>query len=164
MLLGFLCAVAHGTALPLLMLYFGFLTDGFISQEISSTAAQNISNLTGLSNINCSSVFNLTVGNLTFVDTTITSVLRSSLDPALENFECLLDAEFISEINIIVLAFVGIAGGVMILSALQIATFQFTAERQVYKIRIRYYRAIMRQEIAWFDANPTGALVNRLSE
>lgn len=164
MLLGFFCAVAVGTALPILMLYFGFLTDSFIFQEISSTLARSIGNQTGLNDINCNSVFNFTQGNLTFVDSTISSVLQSSPDSRLRSIECLLDAEFISEINTIVLAFVGIAVAVMILSSLQIATFQFTAERQVYKIRVLYYRAILRQEIAWFDANPTGALVNRLSE
>ena len=77
---------------------------------------------------------------------------------------CLLGGTFIAEINIYTYAFIGIALGVWLVSMIQVATFQFTSERQVHRIRLLYYRAIMRQDIAWFDENPTGALVNRLSE
>ena len=162
MLLGFLCAVGHGIALPLLMLFFGNLTDSFIYHEISSDIAQNVSNQTGIMDINCGSVFNFTAGNSTF--TSITMILESFEVAGFEDVECLLGGDFISDINASVFAFIGIAIGVAILATLQISTYQFAAERQVYKIRVRYYRAILRQDIAWFDANPTGALVNRLSE
>ena len=164
MVLGFFSAVINGTALPLLMLFFGNLADTFILQDISSDIARNVSNQTGMDVVNCDSVFNYTLGNFTFQDATITTVLRSTEGAGFSDAECLLGADFISEVDTSVIAFVGIAIVVMIASSLQISTFQFAAERQVYKIRVRYYRAVLRQDIAWFDANPTGALVNRLSE
>ena len=163
MLLGTLCAIAHGTALPLLMLFFGDLSDSFIYQDISSGIARNVSNQTGM-DINCSSIFNYTLNDVTFPDVNITSILQSLPNAGFQDARCLLGAEFISEINITVLTFVGIGVGVVIVATLQICTFQFAAEQQVYNIRLRYYRAIMRQDIAWFDSNPTGELVNRLSE
>lgn len=161
MLIGAVAAIAHGIGLPLLMLFFGDLTNSFIQQEISSAVALNVSNQTGM-DVNCSSVFDYTLGNFSLPDATITMVIQSfNLQ---SEFECLLGGEFFSQINITVLAFVGIAVAVFIGTVIQITSFQFAAERQVYKIRLRYYRSIMRQNIAWFDANPTGELVNRLSE
>lgn len=163
MLLGALCAIAHGAALPLLMRYFGQIINTLIFQDISSRFARDISNQTGME-INCSSVFNYTLGNLTLTDTTITSIFQDIPGSGFPNAECLLGDEFISQVDIIVLIFVGIAVGVLVVATLQVFTYQFAAERQVYKIRTLYYRAILRQDIAWFDTNPTGELVNRLSE
>lgn len=160
MLIGFVCAVAHGAAFPLLMLLFGYLTENFIFHEVSTQLAQNVSSLTGI-NVTCSSIFNYTIGNVTFVDTTIDMILKP---PTSIYAECLLSEEFISVVNRNVYALVGVTVGVFLACTIQIATFQFAAERQVHKIRLRYYRAIMRQNIAWFDANPTGGLVSRLSE
>ena len=42
--------------------------------------------------------------------------------------------------------------------------YQTACERQLYKIRLNYYRAILRQDIGWFDGNPSGELASRLSE
>ena len=162
MLVGAVAAIAHGAALPLLMLYFGNLTDLFINEEVSSAIAESYTAQTGM-DVNCSSVFDFTVDeNVTLIGTTITMVIQNRSQ--LNNAECVLEDDFIDEINVVILVFVAIAVGVFIMSALQISTYQLSAERQVYKIRSNYYRAIMRQNIAWFDSNPTGELVNRLSE
>ena len=163
MLVGVVAAMAHGVSLPALMLFFGNLVDSFIYQGISSDFAQDVINQTGIAEINCSSVFNYTLGNITFVDTNMTTFLQSQSD-RLANIECLLNDEFISEVNITVFIFIGIAVAVMIVSAIEICTFQFASERQVYRIRLYYYRAVMRQNIAWFDENSSGAIVSRLNE
>lgn len=159
MLVGTLCAIAHGSALPLLFLFFGDLINNFLSEEISSLIAQNVSNLTGME-INCSSVFNVTFDSVTLVDATITSIQESQQF----NTKCLLGSDFISNINTIVYIMVGIAVTVFIVAVVQVASYQLAAERQVHTIRLKYYRSIMRQDIAWFDDNRTGELVNRLSE
>ena len=179
MILGFFAAVANGSTLPLLMLYFGNILDIFISQEVSFQIAANLTNLTGISNIDCSTTFDNftslspggsgagTIGTSTAGTTStgiITETLQSIPDSRFSNLECLLGDAFIGEINIIVFIFVGLAVGVLLCSFIEVSTFQFAAERQTYRIRLRYYRAIMRQNIAWFDENPTGGLVNRLSE
>lgn len=163
MLLGALAAIVHGTALPVLFLFFGDLLDSFIYQAISSGIAQGVSNQTG-TGIDCSSVFNITLGNNTVTDVNITYVIQNLPNSSFTGIGCLLGADFINQINVTILVFVGIAIVVLIVAWMQICTYQFSAERQVHKIRLRYYRAIMRQNIAWFDENPTGELVNRLSE
>ena len=164
MLLGTACAILHGSALPLLMLFFGDLTNTFIFQQLSYGVAQNISQALGVdvSEISCETMFNVTIGDT--VVTSITETLRAINDTRLEDAECVLGAEFIGTINTLVLTFLALAVGVFITSSMQVLTFQLAAERQTKKIRLSYYRAIMRQNIAWFDSNPTGELVNRLSE
>ena len=47
---------------------------------------------------------------------------------------------------------------------LQVTLFQLAAERQVTKIRTLFFRAILKQEISWFDLNPTGEINSRLNE
>ena len=46
----------------------------------------------------------------------------------------------------------------------QISTMQLACERQVYKIRLAYYRAVLHQDIGWFDLNASGELTSRLNE
>ena len=43
------------------------------------------------------------------------------------------------------------------------AFMDLAAERMAHKIRINYFRAIMRQEIGWFDKTSSGELTTRLT-
>jgi ATP-binding cassette subfamily B (MDR/TAP) protein 1 len=49
---------------------------------------------------------------------------------------------------------------------LQVGMFQIAGERLVLKLRLLSIKAIMKQEMGWFDRaeNSTGALMSRLSE
>ena len=160
-LLGTLAAMAHGACLPLLWLFFGSLTNTFISQSISVEFVSNYSllNLT----IDCDSVIDFPPVNSTLNNVTITDVLQQGIGFSGE-VKCLTGEDFILAINMDVLTFVFFGIAVFLVALSHISLFQMTAERQVYRIRKEYYRAILRQDIAWFDANPCGELANRLSE
>ena len=176
MLVGSILAICHGVALPLLMLVFGDLTNAFINRDISQQLA-------GLSNgtIDCSLTFPPIFHNFTvtqFLDATNMSagvdcsyVLTPSStinDFVVNCFQdearCLTNGEFIGVVNIQVFYFLGIAAAVFICAYFQISLFQTACERQVHKIRLCFYHAILKQEIGWFDANPSGELSSRLSE
>jgi len=47
---------------------------------------------------------------------------------------------------------------------LQTTMFRFSSERQIKRIRVLFFRAILRQEIGWFDINSTGELSSRLNK
>ena len=143
--------MAHGAALPLLLLFFGDLTDVFINQAVTVFYIDLV-NITG---VDCSSTFLFNGFN-----TTITELIRLNSSTG----TCLFEDDFIREINNQTYAFVGIGAAVFILAYIQISFVQAAAERQVYKIRLKYYRAVLRQNIAWFDDNPTGEVATRLSE
>ena len=72
--------------------------------------------------------------------------------------------DFLQIINTQVYIFLGIAAGVFIAATLQITLYQLAAERQVYKIRLLFYQAILRQNIGWFDSNPSVDVASRLTE
>ena len=148
MLLGAIAAIAHGAVFPLLWLFLGNFVDVFIAQTATSTVYSRLN----LTNASCSTPIddfnNLTVGNL----------IRQN------GSTCISGDDFINEVNNITFAFIGVGIAALIVAYVQIAFIQTAAERQVYKIRLRYYRAVLRQDIAWFDVNPTGEVATRLSE
>lgn len=76
---------------------------------------------------------------------------------------CLTDDLFIAEINTLVYTFIGIAMGAFLFATFQIWFFRLAAERQVYKIRMAYYRAVLQQEQGWFDLIATGTLSSHLT-
>ena len=53
---------------------------------------------------------------------------------------------------------------IMIIAYLQNMLWNTAAERQIHKIRLQFFRAILRQEIAWFDTHKAGELTSRSSE
>lgn len=177
MLLGTILAAVHGAALPVMMLIFGDLTNAFINQDISQVFSFFLTNNT----IVCDTVdvFNSSLHGLTPAQVTASATMPISCNLTFspnityDEFirtcvssaaECFTDGDFISTINIQVYIFVGIAVGVFLFATGEISFFQLACERQVHKIRVLYYRAILRQEIGWFDANPSGELSSRLSE
>ena len=57
-----------------------------------------------------------------------------------------------------------IGGGVILVGYMQTATWQSAAYGQCQRIRVKLLRAIIRQEIGWFDVHETGELNTRLAE
>ncbi|NXF94574.1 MDR1 protein, partial [Eubucco bourcierii] len=56
----------------------------------------------------------------------------------------------------------GIAAGVLLAAYVQTSFWTLAAGRQIKKIREKFFHAIMRQEIGWFDMNDVGELNTRL--
>uniref|UniRef100_A0A8C3P4M8 ABC-type xenobiotic transporter n=1 Tax=Cyanoderma ruficeps TaxID=181631 RepID=A0A8C3P4M8_9PASS len=56
----------------------------------------------------------------------------------------------------------GIAAGVLLAAYIQTSFWTLAAGRQIKKIREKFFHAIMRQEIGWFDVNDAGELNTRL--
>lgn len=155
MLIGSIAAIAHGAGLPLLMLFFGNLINTFIYEAITATTIEELNiNLTGL-DIDCYTV-------LPAVNRSLQDIIDVTFNNSMAR--CILEDTFIAETNNIVYIFLGIAAAVWLAAYAQVGFFQAAAERQTHKIRLRYYKAILRQDIAWFDENPSGELANRISE
>ncbi|GFR58636.1 bile salt export pump [Elysia marginata] len=68
--------------------------------------------------------------------------------------------------EMIKLSLIYIGGGFVVSLAAfgQVILFVYTAERQVIRMRLAFYRNIMRQEMAWFDANSCGEMTVKLTE
>ena len=74
------------------------------------------------------------------------------------------DGNFSSAVSTICSAFLIIGGGSFILSLGELTFLNISATRQIRRIRNLYYRAILRQNIGWFDLNNAGDLGSRLAE
>ncbi|CAG8574146.1 4069_t:CDS:1 [Paraglomus brasilianum] len=59
--------------------------------------------------------------------------------------------------------FIALGAGTFILSYLQMAFWMVAGENQAKRIREKYYAAIMRQDISFFDAISTGNVTSRIS-
>ena len=149
--------MANGASFPLLWLFLGSFVNTFSSQTVTTRFFRNISTELSLTNISCSTVLFGPTMNMTTVADFISTTTSGA-------FSCVTNDEFLISVNNIALAFVGIGLAAFLVAYIQISFMQTAAERQVYKIRLKYYRAVLRQNIAWFDANPTGEITTRLSE
>ncbi len=174
MLIGSVISIAHGVGLPVFTNVFGDFINVFIDQEIT----QKLGFLGNDTDVNCKdpNTFNplyvgLSIANLTnntfpcpYVITNISnysSVIESCFS---SGNKCLDNVDFIEKVNLLLFYFIGITGGVFILSFFQLSLFQTACERQVKKIRLAYYKSIMRQEIEWFDYNSCGEIACRMAE
>jgi len=175
MFFGTLAALAHGAALPAFTVIFGDFVSVFVNQAITSSL-EKVFVLNNFTAFTCNSPF-----NFTYYGQTVSGITGGGLDCSYvinstttynefimacfsSTNDCLSDSDFISRIDILAFIFIGIGVGVFLCGTVQVALFQAACERQVKKIRLAFYNAIMRQEVGWFDANPTGELASRLTE
>ena len=113
--------------------------------------------------------FQLQRSNIELLSLTITNTSNypSILNRINENgnsLECLDREAFIQGVNTLVYVIVTVSIAIFLFAYLEVSVFQIACERQVKKIRLAFYRAIMRQEVGWFDANPSGELTSRMAE
>ncbi|XP_061185823.1 ATP-dependent translocase ABCB1-like [Saccostrea echinata] len=160
MIFGSFCAVCHGAALPSMMIVFGDTTDTFVNSGIYYNWLLNISSYLATAGITIGQA----VANPSILSSHKTVLAAapynvtdfSSLDKAIS--EDLLDT-----MTLFVYYYIGIGGGVLIFGYGQVACWVTAAERQTHRIRIAFFRNIMRQEISWFDTHDSGELNTRLS-
>ena len=60
--------------------------------------------------------------------------------------------------------FLMITVAVFIVGYFQVTLMQLACERQVQKIRMLFYKSVLKQNVGWFDTNPGGELASRLNE
>ncbi|XP_077115094.1 ATP-dependent translocase ABCB1-like [Ranitomeya variabilis] len=60
--------------------------------------------------------------------------------------------------------YVGIGCAVFVLSFFEVWTFLLSAARQTHRIRQRFFKAVLHQDMSWFDSNQIGTLNTRLTE
>ncbi|CAI2355953.1 unnamed protein product [Caenorhabditis sp. 36 PRJEB53466] len=92
-----------------------------------------------------------------FVTGIVTNVTTNGLEPITQN-------DFDAEVFKSCLQYLMLGVMVFVTSYTQIACLESYAERLVQKLREAYLRAILRQQIDWFDGHPTGNLTSRLTD
>ena len=151
---GILMAIASGFNLPGHMILFGRATDLLISYDLSQTILANQS--IPLETILASSTDSSTNNSFYFCElpSEVVRFLRAN-DSA---------AQLQSDIGRLSIYYVVLGVGAFITSFLGTSLMSYSANRQTKEMRLVFFRSILRQEIGWFDVNPTAELNNRLSE
>ena len=146
MLIGTVAAIGTGMSTPMSFLFLGDLIKAFTFNALTEGISIHLFNETVCCDNKTLAVF---VKNLSTPENAIT---------------CVDDGTLIATVDFAIYKLSGAAVGTFLCACIQIFFYQMACERQLYKIRLYYYRAILRQDIGWFDSNPSGELASRLNE
>uniref|UniRef100_H2YAP6 Uncharacterized protein n=1 Tax=Ciona savignyi TaxID=51511 RepID=H2YAP6_CIOSA len=160
MLVGTLGAMVHGAAFPFMMTIFGQMIDTFINY---STCVQMTLGTCTEAEIN-ETYIRLNITNAT--EQTLTMVLRMQrlVVKLLVFGQQHVPVDVEAELTGFCYYYVGIACAVIICGYLQVGNWVLASTRQTRKIRILFFRSIMKQEIGWFDVHHMGELNTRMSD
>ena len=159
MIIGTVAAVVHGAALPTFIWQFGKANKVFANEYISRDIARSLNLST--SPVECG-VLTQTCLLPENIDTSQCYILIND-----SRVECTSKSDLLEELDkpdgpILFFCWLGLT--VLVTGWLHVSLFQVACERQVNVIRKRFFRAILSQDISWFDANGTGELNSRMNE
>nr|CAB3219617.1 multidrug resistance protein 1A-like [Phallusia mammillata] len=139
--LGTVCAIGHGASLPIMFIFFGDMTGSFV--DFGTYAPCNFTYTTCVED--------------GYVNPNTTTE---------EDFYAMLAgaSDLNSEMAQFSLYYVYIAIAVLVLASVQVACYMLQAVRQVNRIRLEFFRSILRQDISFFDLNSAGELNTRLAD
>ncbi|XP_062617340.1 ATP-dependent translocase ABCB1-like isoform X1 [Saccostrea cucullata] len=161
MLLGSFCALCHGAALPCMIIVFGNMIDTFVEsgklqyflQSLNSTYLQS-QGLSVEGIIKDPKILQPHLPNLTtYYNVTDFSIYNNSIQ-----------YDLLDTMTEFAVYYIAIGCGVLVLGYGQVVGWVTAAERQCHRIRISFFRNVMRQEIGWFDTHDSGELSTRLAD
>lgn len=76
----------------------------------------------------------------------------------------LMNSQNLASLRLILFSMVDVACGVLVCAYGQVCFWLLASNRQAQKLRCELFRAVLKQEIGWFDTHEIGELNNRLSE
>lgn len=168
-LAGTILAIAAGLALPSHMLLFGRVISEFVTYGIV-----NNSSLTGVFN----SSLETCTPDVIFSSPAYLEYLNSSqsyfcaADPdatdavasSIVRYACNPAGSLRFNVGQLSLFYLGIATGVLVALFFANIFWNVSAYRQTKRMRLAFYKAILRQELGWFDVNEASQLNTRLVE
>ncbi|OWF55459.1 Multidrug resistance protein 1 [Mizuhopecten yessoensis] len=160
MIIGSIGAMAHGAGMPAMIIVFGTMTDSFVDvgkyTAILEVIADFLTNV-GLTQAACIANPSLLSPYITDIGTNYSTVDTSIIQKQ-------IDTDFLEQMRTFSLYYVGIGCGVILLGYAQVTFWSLAAERQSHRIRKRFFRNVMRQDMTWFDTHDSGQLNTRLSD
>ena len=151
-----LFSIASGVAQPLEMLLTGQFFNIFISYNAALRLSDFVNNAS--SNVNCS--VDLIQQLLTNSSNGISCdpFEQGNVDSSASTFVCDPDQTLTDETTAHSLYFVYLAVGTFLTQFVSHMFWTISATRQTKRMRIAFYRSILRHEIGWFDTNDTSTL------
>ena len=144
MISGAALAVAAGCCIPVIILLFGLIITEFTSYAIAFGMVSNTSNASNTSNYFCN----------TSNDQILTNYIESSDINQLLQHRVLINASYIF----------GVAVTFFLSSLFSNLLWKLSGTNQAKSARIAFHKAVLEQDIAWFDINSPTLLLSRLTE
>ncbi|WAQ94713.1 MDR1-like protein [Mya arenaria] len=163
MIIGTICALAHGTAFPLMIIVFGEMIDLFVNSGLFSGVVQQLDDLGILANLTYTQAQviedpDLLQSHLTYIETTdVNNTINMQV------IQDAIDNDLLEVMRKFALYYIGIGCGVIVLGYCQVMFWMVASERQTHRIRTSFYSNILRQNIGWFDTNESAELNSRLT-
>lgn len=138
--IGVLSASAHGVAMPIMFIFFGEITNSFVDYGTYESCDFNLTICKGMGLV----------------------PLNTTIDEFNKLVEDSRDVEgVVGEQSVI---FSILACAVWLFGWMQVTFFSLPAGRQIKRIRVLFFRSILRQNIGFFDTNSAGELNTRLAD
>lgn len=170
-LFGTIMACAAGVALPVHLFLFGRVIDQFVSYSIA-IGNSALSNISTPSATDCSP--EVIVDSPAFIEYLNSSrghfcfdPLNNGTDPVTSNivsYACNPRATLQTNVGFFSIYYVILATCVLIAIFLSTTFWNLSAYRQTRRMRLAFYRSILRQEVGWFDVTEASQLNTRLVE
>ena len=166
---GVVMAIIAGVALPGHMLLFGRV----INQFVYYSSAANITLGSSPTNQSCeasvSSIINdrqLLINISQGASSHFCSASSSGVDVivGILGYVCDPPGTLFREVGLYSIYYVALATGVLIVTFLATVAWNVSAYRQSRRIRMAFFRSILRQDIGWFDVKGVSELSTRLAE
>uniref|UniRef100_H2YJX7 Bile salt export pump n=1 Tax=Ciona savignyi TaxID=51511 RepID=H2YJX7_CIOSA len=154
-LLGTIAATIHGVAMPVMFIFFGELTTTFVDFGKYGPSTMILKSICVFLQIFYGKQNKFLIVNNDVLPVLILPKFAAKLAPALD-----LNAS----ISRYAIYFSAIAVVVWVSGWWQITFWMLQAVRQVRKIRILFFKSILRQDISFFDLNSAGELNTRLAD
>ena len=71
---------------------------------------------------------------------------------------------FMDAVSDLAIAFISVGGISFLVSLGEMTAMNISASRQIRRVRTKYFEALMRQDVGWYDMNTAGDLASRLAE
>nr|AXS78254.1 multidrug resistance protein pgp-1 [Anisakis simplex] len=134
--IGSIVAIGTGCGLPLLSIFIGNMSQSFVDAQTlfySGYRPQDTANITRFHNV--------------------------SLPPKLANYTWNM---FTEQVVAYCLQYVYTGIAVLCVAAIQVSCYLVACESMNHRIRCEFFKAVVRQNIAWFDENQAGSLTPKL--
>ncbi|XP_040289953.1 ATP-dependent translocase ABCB1-like [Bufo bufo] len=94
----------------------------------------------------------------------ILSTSENSINASSNNSGCASSTDFKAHVASFSYKYLVLGSIALVLSVIQIWTFNVSGTRQIMRIRQKFFNAILHQDMAWFDSYQIGTLNSRLTE
>jgi ATP-binding cassette subfamily B (MDR/TAP) protein 1 len=166
--IGSLFAVIEGAGPALMALVFGGMTNTLVTTVRFGFAKPASNGTSGVTTNTTSTGIMPASGATTNMTSSASSMIESAAigdgGDLLPPPNQMTPEEFESSLAVFSILYVLIGVSVYVSSLIQITCWQTACERQVHRIRLAFFRSVLRQELAWFDKNQSGELAVKFND